>query len=110
MWTIIILKRKGVNFMKTLLEELWFDYQIEKSAILSKKHQGMQSIIVSKFDMLLEMLNENQKLFFNEFTDSIYALQSELEKDAFIEGVSFGTKFITETLLKQCNIKFIPIG
>lgn len=87
--------------MKKLLEELWFEYQIEKSSILSKKYTNMQSLTVSKMNMLLETLNENQKSLLNEYTQSIYALQSELEKDAFIEGVSFGTKFITETLFKQ---------
>lgn len=43
--------------MKKLLEELWFDYQIEKSSILSKKHKNTQSLTVSKMNILLETLN-----------------------------------------------------
>ncbi len=82
--------------METLLEELWFDYQIEKSSVLSKKRKGLQCSVAVKLDLLLEMLNDEQKRVFEEYKESVSILECELEKDAFVDGVRFGGRIIAE--------------
>lgn len=86
--------------MRQDLENLWFNYLIE----VPIKRSNEENIIINKLTekdwLFRSSLNEEQIKFLNEYDDSVAQVGRISEKNAFIKGIMFATRFILEALYK----------
>ena len=86
--------------MKKDLEDLWYNYIIEISLKKDKREKTAISRFVEKEEEIRSMLDEKQLSKLEEYDDAVSEMSSISEKNAFIKGVSFATKFIFQALYK----------
>lgn len=84
--------------MKKDLEDLWYSYIIETSLKKDKRERTAISRFVEKEEEIRSMLDEKQLSKLEEYDDAVSEMSSISEKNAFIKGVSFATKFIFQAL------------
>lgn len=84
--------------MKKDLEDLWYNYIIEISLKKDKREKTAISRFVEKEEEIRSMLDEKQLSKLEEYNDAVSEMSSISEKNAFIKGVSFATKFIFQAL------------
>lgn len=86
--------------MRKELENLRFNYLIE----VPIKRSNEENIIINKLTekdwLFRSSLNEEQIKFFNEYDDAVTQVGRISEKNAFIKGIMFATRFILEALYK----------
>lgn len=84
--------------MKKIIDELWYDYMIEE--IIERSNQEKE--IIKEFKESEKAfrisLNKEQKSVFEKYDSSLSKVSRISEKNAFIKGVRFATKFLCEAL------------
>ena len=85
--------------MRENLENLWFDYLIEAPIGRSAKENDIIKKWSEKEKLLRSKLNEEQLEIFEEYDAALSSINRISEKNAFVKGVKFATRFIFETLL-----------
>ncbi|MBQ7897335.1 MAG: hypothetical protein IJ323_02815 [Clostridia bacterium] len=84
-----------------LMEDLWYSYQLDKSARLTAEEREMLSVLNQKReDIVSDMSEENIKRF-DVYEEGVNLMHGRREKSSFIQGVKFGVAFITEALEKN---------
>lgn len=84
--------------MKDLLEDLWFNYQLEEMGDESEKRKALLCDLIERQKELYAQMNDSQKTLFEEYSELYGMLNYETEKDSFVEGVRFAISFILEAL------------
>lgn len=84
--------------MSAFLEDLWHSYQMEKVSRNTPEEQGVLRQIVMAEDVLLGELTIEQKVLLDDFLSLQGQLQSLYEKKAFLHGIRFTMRFLTEAL------------
>ncbi len=84
--------------MKKELEKLWYSYIIEE---VSKRNDQEIEIIKNwsaKEAEFRAKLNDEQKALLEDYDAAVCKMSSASEKNAFIKGVKFTTRFFIEVL------------
>ena len=89
--------------MKSILDDLWFNYQAEISARLTAKKKAINSEVTEKQNRLFDTLTDEQKELFEQYLESQDIFQSASDKDCFIGGVSFAINFIMDAIKADGN-------
>ncbi|MBQ8767639.1 MAG: hypothetical protein IJZ16_12660 [Clostridia bacterium] len=84
--------------MQKDLENLWYNYVNEISLKKDKKEKTAISRFVEKEESFRSILDEKQIEKLEEYDDAVSELNSISEKNAFIKGIMFATKFIFQAL------------
>ena len=87
--------------MKKDLQDLWFDYIIEFPIERNEKERATIEEWSKKEKDFRSFLNEEQLKFLEEYDNAVSAVGRISEKNAFLKGVRFATRFIFEAL-KDC--------
>lgn len=83
--------------MKNEIENLWYSYLCEKPVIRTDDEKSLIKKFSSAEKDFLSSLNAEQKIKFNIYDDILLELNHISEKNAFIKGVNFTTRFFIET-------------
>lgn len=86
--------------MRKELENLRFNYLIEVPIKRSNEENIIINKLTEKDRLFRSSLNEEQIKFLNEYDDAVAQVERISEKNAFIKGVMFATRFILEALYK----------
>ena len=82
-----------------ILEELWWDYEIEKTGTgHSAEYKERQKALCRAEERFEEVLPQELKKMFEEVTEAEWALSAETECEAFIRGVRCGGKLLLDIL------------
>lgn len=84
--------------MRKDLEDLWFNYLIELPIVRSEKEKTTIKEWSQKEKYFRSKLNKEQIEILDEYDDALSAVSRISEKNAFIKGVMFATRFIFEAL------------
>ena len=84
--------------MRENLEDLWFDYLIEFPIERNEREKTTIKEWLNKEKYFRSNLNEEQIAMLEEYDDALSAVNRISEKNAFIKGVLFATRFIFEAL------------
>ncbi|MBR6633952.1 MAG: hypothetical protein IKL05_06615 [Clostridia bacterium] len=84
--------------MKGLLEDIWFNYYIEKTNDNSFERKELLRLLTEKQKEVYEALNDKQMKKIEEAEAISGQLNCVTEKDAFTEGVRFGVQFVLEAM------------
>lgn len=84
--------------MQKDLEVLWFDYLIEFPIARSKKEKTTIDKWSKKEKYFRSKLNEEQIIILDEYDDAVSAVSRISEKNAFLKGFMFATRFIFQAL------------
>lgn len=87
--------------MKKELENLWFNYLIEVPIKRSNEENIIINKMTEKDKLFRSILNEEQIRILNEYDDAVSQVGRISEKNAFIKGVMFATRFILEALCEK---------
>lgn len=84
--------------MKSEIENLWYSYLQETTTIRTNE----EKILIEKFLSIekdfISTLNSEQKIKFNVYEDNLSKINNISEKNAFVKGVVFATRFLAATL------------
>lgn len=81
--------------MKKVLEDLWYHYLTE---VVVERSDKEAEIIKECENALHTKLNEEQKSAFEKYDNALSTVNRISEKNAFIKGFQFATKFLIEAL------------
>ena len=84
--------------MKSTLDELWYSYQFEKSAIMNEEQRKILDTLMLNGKELQSQLNQEQNDLLEKYVENIHEIDSISERKAFISGVRFATAFLFEAL------------
>lgn len=84
--------------MRQVLEDLWYYYLIEAPMERNDKEKAIISEWSEKENYFRSKLNEEQLKFLNEYDDAVSQVGRISEKNAFLKGVMFATRFLVEAL------------
>ena len=84
--------------MKTLLEDLWDNYQVEKSEELKGERKALHHEVSEKANAFVDTLNDKQQKLFEELEEAQHNYQMFSDKECFFDGVHFGITLIIEAL------------
>ena len=84
--------------MKTLLEDLWDNYQVEKSETLQGDRKNLHHEVSEKTNVFHDTLNDKQLKLFEELNEAVNQYQQLSDKECFFDGVHFGITLIIEAL------------
>jgi len=84
--------------MKPTLEDLWYSYLAEKRTVMSEEECEIMNVVVNNSQKLRNTFNHNQEELFEKYDDSLADLRICYEKDAFLKGINFATKFLFEAI------------
>ena len=82
--------------MKSLIEEIWDNYQVEISEALTKETRMKHIEMTEKHDELIRALDEHQKELLTSYLDAQNTFQSASDKICFTDGVKFGIQLILD--------------
>lgn len=80
------------------LENLWFNYLIEIPIKRSAEEIAAINELSEKEKYFRTILNEEQLTAFTEYDNSLSKVSRISEKNAFIKGIMFATRFIYQAL------------
>ncbi len=83
--------------MKKLLEDLWYSYIQEEDGIDSEEARAVLKNLVEIEEKLNSELNENQRETLENFSRLYSDLYCIYEREAFVKGVKFATKYLIES-------------
>ncbi len=89
--------------MKKLLEELWYEYQIEKASKRTDEEREIAERLMSSDDKLRSVLTDEQTILLEEYSRHLHDLLSVSSKDSFVVGVNFATRYLLEILCDNKN-------
>ncbi len=84
--------------MQNDLEKLWFDYLIEFPIKNSEKEKQIINEFTKKESQFRSKLNEEQVKLLEEYDSAVSKVSSISEKNAFVKGIMFATKFLFQAL------------
>lgn len=84
--------------MREYLESLWFDYFIEFPMEYSKKEKYIIKNWKEHEIAFRSVLNKEQIKLLEEYDKSLSEVNGISEKNAFLKGIIFATKFIFQAL------------
>lgn len=87
--------------MQKDLEKLWFEYLIEAPVEKSKREQTIINNFKKKEKSFRSHLNKEQIEFLEEYDNAVSEVNSISEKNAFVKGIMFATKFIFQALYEK---------
>lgn len=83
--------------MKKTLEKLWNEYLMDEcSDIETEEERTLMSKTADLYKAATDMLNEEQKVAVEKFTDSLCDLEALFIKKAFCKGCEFSVSFLFE--------------
>lgn len=83
------------------ISELWYAYQLEKTAKLTGEEKEILNILVSNQKELYNKLDQEQKELLEKYIENVHELGCVSEKNAFICGVRFATTFLFDALSEE---------
>lgn len=83
--------------MKKLLEDLWYSYIQEEDEADSEEARAVLKAPVETEEKLNSELNENQRETLENFSRLYSELYCIYEREAFVKGVKFATKYLIES-------------
>ena len=87
--------------MKPILEELWYSYIMENSAEDNAQVKKMLRALVEKQDYLKDNLDPEILKICEECHGIIFEMSGISEKEAFVKGVRFATKYLIDALCSK---------
>lgn len=84
--------------MKNFLENLWFNYEIEKKTELSDSERGIVNSSSDSRNKIYSTLTPEQKADFDSYEELSNEICLIYEKEAFIKGVKFTATFLAEAI------------
>lgn len=86
--------------MNSIIEDLWFNYQIGIRSKLSQEEKDALNDLILFEDKLRESLTEEQKSIYKSYEACAIKSNCISEKEAFIKGVRFATQYLFEATQK----------
>ena len=87
--------------MKTMLEELWYSYQMENPIEKNDQNKILLSKLVEKQDYLHDNLDPEIFKICEECHDIIFEMNENSNKESFVKGIRFATKYLIEALYRK---------
>ena len=87
--------------MKKVLENLWYDYIIEQAVERNGKEKEVIKNLTKCDNEFRSKLNDELKAELEEYDRAVCAMNRVSEKNAFIKGAVFATRFIFEALCEK---------
>ena len=84
--------------MKKILEDLWYSYLMDQSWEKCNEKKASLSALAEKEEALRSVLTAEQKNQYEDCEKLLLELYSLSERDAFVKGACFATKFLLEAL------------
>lgn len=84
--------------MKNILEALWYDYMIEQAIERNEQEKLVINELTQCDNQFRSKLSDELKSELEEYDKAVCAMGRVSEKNAFIKGAVFATRFIFETL------------
>lgn len=84
--------------MQNDLENLWFNYLIEMPIAKNNQEKNIINNFRKKEKALRSILNKEQIKVFEEYDGVVSEVNSISEKNAFVKGIMFATRFIFQAL------------
>ena len=87
--------------MRQNLEDLWYSYVVENGMVRTEQERAIIKNLYEKDEQFRALLNQEQLVSFEEYDKAFNSTYSILEKDAFVKGVRFATRFLIEALYEE---------
>lgn len=87
--------------MEKELEQLWYSYIGETGTVRTEQDRIIIRNLSEQDKKLRSKLNQEQVKLLEEYDKALNATYNLLEKDAFIKGVKFATRFLFEALCEE---------
>ena len=87
--------------MEKELEQLWYSYIAETGTVRTESDRAIIRNLSVKDEQLRSKLNQEQTNLLEEYDKAFTATYNLLEKDAFIKGIKFTTRFLFESLCDE---------
>lgn len=87
--------------MEKELEQLWYSYIAETGTVRTESDRAIIRKLSVKDEQLRSKLNQEQTNLLEEYDKAFTATYNLLEKDAFIKGIKFATRFLFESLCDE---------
>lgn len=84
--------------MKKELENLWYNHIIEERVERTDIEKEIIKNLSESDNQLRGKLNDEQKALLKEYDDAFLQVSRISEKNAFVKGVQFATRFLIEAL------------
>lgn len=84
--------------MKKTLQDLWYSHFLDSPMAMSKEEKELLNVIVELQDSICASLCEDKKAEFEKFDEYKNHLAGLIEKEAFISGACFATRFLFDAL------------
>ncbi len=84
--------------MRKELEKLWYNYLIEVTVERNAQEKAVIRELTRCDNDFRSKLNEEQKAELEEYDKAVCAVGRISEKNAFVKGAEFATRFIFEAL------------
>lgn len=85
--------------MRKELEDLWYNYLIEVMVERTDKEKEIIKNLTESDNCLRDKLNDEQKALLQNYDNAFMQVSRISEKNAFVKGVQFATRFLVEALL-----------
>lgn len=85
--------------MRKELEDLWYNYLIEVMVERTDKEKEIIKNLTESDNCLRDKLNDEQKALLQNYDNAFMQVSRISEKNAFVKGVKFATRFLVEALL-----------
>lgn len=80
------------------IEELWYLYQSETTAKFDKELSEFFKNSEACREKLLQNMSDEDKNLFETYQQAMTKIECIVEKDAFVKGVKFASKFLVEAM------------
>ncbi len=87
--------------MEKELEQLWYSYIVETGTVRNEQERTIIRKLSQKNEQLRSKLNQEQIVLLEEYDKAFTSTCNILEKDAFVKGIKFATRFLFEALCDE---------
>ena len=87
--------------MQQNLESLWYSYIVENGMVRTEQERAIIKNLSDNDEQFRSKLNQEQISLLEEYDKAFTATYSILEKDAFVKGIRFATRFLVEALYEE---------
>ncbi len=87
--------------MREDLENLWYSYIVETGTVRTEQERAIIKNLSEKDEQFRAKLNPEQIASLEEYDKAFTATYSMLEKDAFVKGIRFATRFLVGALYEE---------
>ena len=92
--------------MQETLEKLWFEYLIEKCAVIdTDEERKLTQEVAELHEKANALMNYEQQMAVEKYIDALGDLESLFAKKAFCRGCEFGVSFLLETRNLKINLE-----